>query len=106
MSGLKTKPPANRRTPQSSIEEVEKPKDFLGGPVSNLRFDMDKRLTREVKGLAACVEHLEPKNGEIKVRAVSLRMLLTEAVIDLLDKYQDGNGKYRFEAGEEHWHWK
>ncbi len=72
--------------------------DFLSGPVHNGRFDVDKRLHRALKNLSNVTETEAGKS-------VSMRMLMTEALLDLFDKYDQGEGKYPVEEGES-WTWK
>lgn len=82
---------------ESAIDAVTAD-DFLTGPVSNGRFDVDKRIHKALKNLANATE---TESG----KSVSMRMLMTEALLDLFDKYDDGEGKYPFDQDEE-WSWK
>lgn len=87
------------------MNEMTKPDNYLDGPVHNGRFDIDKRLNRALKDLAAATENPEMGDNEtLKIKSVTGRMLLTEATLDLLDKYAAGNGKYPFET-EGSWEW-
>lgn len=72
--------------------------DFMTGPVHNGRFDVDKRIHKALKNLANATE---TENG----KSVSMRMLMTEALLDLFDKYDANEGKYPFDPDEE-WSWK
>lgn len=72
--------------------------DYLTGPASNGRFDLDKRIHKGLKNLANATETDDGKS-------VSMRMLITEALLDLFDKYDEKKGKYPLEQGEE-WSWK
>jgi len=90
---------------EAAIDEVSKPDDYLNSPVHNGRFDVDKRLHRALKNLGTVTENPVNDKGNIKIKSVTMRMLMTEAVLDLLKKYNDGNGKYPFEEGES-WDWE
>jgi len=80
--------------------KVKAPEPFLGGPetTTNARIDLDKKLHRSLKNLATITETEDKK-------AVSMRMLVTEALLDVFEKYNNGEGKYSIEKGEE-WNWK
>jgi hypothetical protein len=72
--------------------------DYMTGPVSNGRFDVDKRIHKSLKALSNAAETEDGKS-------VSMRMLLTEALLDLLQKYEAGNGRYPLDSDED-WSWK
>jgi len=87
---------------EDAIKSIMREDDYLDGPIFKARVDLDRRLHKAVKNLASItesVEHLE--DGEVKVLSVSMRMLLTEFLLDGLGKYEAGKGKYQFEEGEE-----
>lgn len=93
---------------EAAIEEAGKKDDYLGPNVHNGRFDVDKRLHRSLKNLAMMTTSPENQKGsdEIKFKSVSMRMLMTEALLDLFDKYERGEGKYPFEDEDEQWRFK
>lgn len=89
------------------IEEVVVVVDeYLG--TKNLfktRIDLDSRIGRALDKLGSSIELVE-KNGKggVKTKKVTTRMLLTEFLLDGLDKYNKGEGKYPF-AKDEEWSW-
>jgi|GEM_PF-5712298 len=88
-----------------AMADVMSQDDYLTGQVANARVDLDKRIHKAVKKLAdstECITHLN--DGEIKVKSVSMKMLMTEALLDLFIKYEEGNGIYPFDPDED-WSW-
>ena len=65
--------------------------DFLTGPTKPTRYELDARLKRALGTLTTICEK---ENGG----SVSERALITEAVLDLVEKYERGNGKYRVDG--------
>lgn len=70
--------------------------DYLTGEMANLRMDVDKRIHRAAKSLANATTTNEGKS-------VSIKMLVTEGLLDLFKKYKDGGGKYEFDS---EWDWQ
>jgi hypothetical protein len=96
-----------RKKSNSQAKQAMKNNPWLEGAVHNGRFDIDKRLHRALKSLSMVTESPEEQdNGDIKFKSVSMRMLMTEAVLDLMEKYEKGEGNYPFEEGCEDWNWK
>lgn len=86
--------------PAKKTKEKKKPEPYLGGPetVANGRVDLDKRLHKALKGLGNATTTDDNK-------VVSLRRLMTEATLDLLEKYEKKKGKYEFDQDQD-WSWK
>ena len=80
------------REKQEALAIVSQIDDYLGTNVHKARVDLDKRIWKGVKQLSADTRTNED-------RAVTFRMLATEAFIDLFDKYEKGEGKYDFDIG-------
>lgn len=93
---------------EAAEEDLQKKEDYLSPHNTvNARFDIDKHLHKQVKFLAndtICREI--DKQGHVNFKTVSIRMLFTEAVIDLLDKYAKGDGKYMFEDPDTIFNWR
>lgn len=89
----------------NALTDVMSQEDYLTGQVSNARVDLDKRIHKGIKKLADSTECIiKESDGNVKVKSVSMRMLITEAMLDLFEKYEAGNGKYPFDPDED-WNW-
>lgn len=80
------------REKQEALDIVSQLDDFLGTNVHKARVDLDKRIWKGVKQLSADTRTDEDK-------AVTFRMLATEALLDLFEKYENGEGQYDFDIG-------
>lgn len=99
MAKLQIKKPNSQRSDKAlAVNLVTAEDDYLSGQATNGRFDLDKRIHKSLKSLANATETEQGKS-------VSMRMLLTEALLDLFTKYEKGEGKYQFDIDEE-WNWK
>lgn len=78
------------REKQEALAIVSQVDDFLGTNVHKARVDLDKRIWKGVKQLSADTRTDEDK-------AVTFRMLATEALLDLFEKYESGEGQYDFD---------
>lgn len=78
------------REKQEALAIVSQLDDFLGTNVHKARVDLDKRIWKGVKQLSADTRTDEDK-------AVTFRMLATEALLDLFEKYESGEGQYDFD---------
>lgn len=87
---------------EKSKAELRKEDRYLESENKNLRLDLDKRLFKGIESLSRKSEYIDDKG---KSKNVSMRMLLTEAALDLMEKYERGEGEYKLEPGEE-WSWK
>lgn len=88
-----------------AMSEIMGTDDYLSGQVANARVDLDKRIHKAVKKLADSTECITPlAGGEVKIKSVSMKMLMTEALLDLFIKYEEGNGLYPFDQDED-WIW-
>jgi hypothetical protein len=87
---------------EKSRAELMKEDRYLESENKNLRLDLDKRLFKALESLSRKSEHID-ENGKIK--SVSMRMVVTEALVDVFEKYERGEGEYPLEADEE-WSWK
>ena len=89
-----------------ALNSVMRVDDYLDGPIFKARVDLDRRISKAMKELASCTEAIKNlTNNETKVFCVTGRMLMTEFILDGLDKYSDGKGKYQFQDGET-FNWK
>lgn len=86
----------NSDAKNKALEIVSGIEDFLGTNTHPARVDIDKKVWRVLQDLKNSTEKDDGKS-------VSGRMLVTEAFLDLFEKYKSGEGKYQFEndAGEE-----
>lgn len=89
----------NASEPKKDAKTKKKPELYLGGPstVVNGRIDLDKKLHKTLKNLGNSTTTTDNK-------VVSIRRLMTEALVDLFEKYQKGEGKYPFDTDED-WSW-
>lgn len=79
--------------------------EYLDGPVTNGRVDLDKRIHKALKNLANATESpIKGPDNSVNIKSVSLRMLITEGLLDLFEKYEKGEGKYPFDTDED-WSW-
>ena len=86
------KPGGNNSDAKSkALEIVSGIEDFLGTNTHPARVDIDKKVWRVLQDLKNSTEKEDGKS-------VSGRMLITEAFLDLFEKYKSGNGKYQFES--------
>lgn len=90
---MSIKPGGNiSREKQEALAIVSQIDDYLGTNVHKARVDLDKRIWKGVKQLSTNTRTSED-------RAVTFRMLATEAFIDLFEKYENGEGQYDFDIG-------
>mgnify|MGYP000063287300 CR=1 FL=1 len=80
---------------KAAIKSVLKEDDYLTGPTTNCRVDLDTKIHKALKSLGASTSTDDSK-------AVSMRMLITEAILDMFDKYENKEGKYNL---DEKWSW-
>lgn len=79
--------------------------EYLDGAVTNGRVDLDKRIHKALKNLANATENpVKAADNSVNIKSVTLRMLITESLLDLFDKYERGEGKYPFDTDED-WSW-
>lgn len=90
---MNIRPGANiSREKQEALAIVSQVDDYLGTNVHKARVDLDKRIWKGVKQLSTDTRTDED-------RAVTFRMIATEALLDLFEKYEKGEGKYEFDIG-------
>ena len=87
----------NDTTEKSKALDALVKDDYLSGPVSQCRVDLDKKVH---KGALALSRDLVTDEG----KRVSFRMIFTEAMLDVLDKYERGEGNYKFDDDVD-WSW-
>ena len=75
------------------MTEVFKDENFLGPNVKNGRVDLDKRIHNRMKSLGTATVTNDNKT-------VTMRMLMTEFIIDGFKKYEAKEGKYEFDEDE------
>lgn len=98
-------PPSAHKGKLDALVDVMSKEDYLTGTVANARVDLDKRIHKGVKKLADSTECITPlADGQVKVKSVSMRMLMTEALLDLFAKYEAGEGLYPLDPDED-WSW-
>jgi len=76
-----------------AMAELLKGDDFLGPNVKNGRVDLDKRIHNRMKSLGTATVTNDNKT-------VTMRMLMTEFIIDGFKKYEAKEGKYEFDEDE------
>lgn len=84
-----------KRPSKKNVEKTGKEKalkiagqdDYLGGQTKSTRFDLDYRIKKALSLLGTVSETDE--GGKVYERA-----LVTEALLDLFEKYENGNGQY------------
>lgn len=87
-----------------ALNSVNKEDEYLDGSVSFVRVDIDKRVHKAIKDLSNSTELVtQLSNGHIKTKSVSMKMLFTEAILDLFEKYKKGEGKYKFDEETKDW---
>ena len=79
----------------SALKIAAEMDDYLSGPTKSSRYDIDIRLKRTLKNLSAATMTADDFH-------VYEKMLLTEALLDLFDKYMAGEGNYRL---ADHFNW-
>lgn len=93
---------SNNRThagKEDALNEITKQEDFLDNlNVHNGRVDIHKILHRTLKSLGSNTTTDDEKT-------VTMRRLYTEALTDLFEKYEAGEGKYEF-VDDHDWKWK
>lgn len=90
---MSIKPGGNiSREKQEALAIVSQIDDYLGTNVHKARVDLDKRIWKGIKQLSTDTRTDEDK-------AVTFRMLATEAFVDLFEKYERGEGQYDFDIG-------
>ncbi|CAK2831597.1 hypothetical protein EA007_05970 [Vibrio anguillarum] len=94
---IKDKKPRDHSGKEAAMKAVMREEDYLDGPITNGRVDLDKRIHKSLKGLGTSTTTDDNKT-------VSMRMLMTEALLDLFEKYEAGEGKYKFDEDED-WSW-
>ncbi|MEZ9525733.1 hypothetical protein [Enterovibrio norvegicus] len=77
---------------EDALKAAAQADDFLNGPTTSARYDLDKRLKRGLKNLSN--ETINPLGT---TDTVTERMLVHEAIEDLMKKYERGEGKYVLE---------
>lgn len=87
----------NSAAKAAAIKEAMREENYLDGPITNGRVDLDKRIHKALKNLGTATVTDDDKT-------VTMRMLMTEALLDLFEKYEEGNGKYQFDPDEK-WSW-
>ena len=99
--GIKGSKKPISQSKQDALDAVMDECDYLSGETHKARYDIDKHLHKQMKKLLTKVEHVEAlPNGEMKVNTVTGRMLLTESILDVLNKYERGDGEYQFQSDE------
>lgn len=83
--------PANKGK-EDALKVAGQADDYLNGPTTSARYDLDKRLKRGLKNLSSCAVNQFGTTDK-----VTERMLIHEAIEDLLKKYQGGEGRYALE---------
>lgn len=81
-----------------ALEIVSQVENYLGTNVHKARVDIDRDVWKTLNELKYSTTTDDNKS-------VSARMLITEALVDLLDKYESGKGKYPFESGVKSFTW-
>jgi hypothetical protein len=95
--GIKSGSKSGHAAKDAAMREVMREENYLDGPITNGRVDLDKRVHKALKNLGTAT-------GTDDDKAVTMRMLITEALLDLFEKYEDGKGKYQFDE-DETWSW-
>lgn len=72
---------------EKALKAVAQEDNYLDGPTKPARFDLDARVKRALSLLSSIAETDDGSK-------VFERSLVTEALLDLFDKYEKGNGKY------------
>ncbi|HGY0940925.1 TPA: hypothetical protein ACNUTR_003657 [Vibrio cholerae] len=86
------RPSRTNKGKEDALKAAAKADDYLNGPTTSARYDLDKRLKRGLKNLSSCAVN---QFGDTE--KVTERMLITEAIEDLLKKYEQGEGMYALE---------
>ncbi|MFA1575774.1 hypothetical protein [Vibrio cyclitrophicus] len=77
---------------EDALKAAAQADDYLNGPTTSARYDLDKRLKRGLKNLSSCAVNQFGTTDK-----VTERMLIHEAIEDLLKKYESGDGRYALE---------
>lgn len=81
-----------------ALEIVSQVDNYLGTNVHKARVDIDRDIWK-------ILNELKYSTTTDDNKSVSARMLITEALVDLLNKYENGEGKYPFESGVKSFTW-
>lgn len=81
-----------------ALEIVSQVENYLGTNVHKARVDIDRDIWKNTNELKYSTITEDSKS-------VSARMLITEALVDLLNKYERGEGKYPFDEGVNSFTW-
>lgn len=87
----------NDQEKADALKEMRQSNSFLdsvGTDIHPVRVDIDKKVWKNVNNLKNATTREDHKS-------VSGRALFTEAILDLFQKYIDGNGKYEFKSDED-----
>ena len=95
--GIKSDKKSSHAGKDAAMREVMREENYLDGPITNGRVDLDKRIHKSLKNLGTATVTDDDKT-------VTMRMLMTEALLDLFEKYEEGKGKYQFDPDEK-WSW-